>query len=1057
MTLSAVLVLMVEVAVGMPALSAADPPVIFTESQLSRVLLGPAVQVKDAPPDYDKDVVASAELVDWRKKNPSAPAAAVDAHVRSLLAGLANPPKDHMVESRPERWRALLKAVYATQGMEITGPRTSELLAVVTARDLFQAVRSKEQRLRGAQQGVDLDVSFTKAASGVWMAVYDAAATDPAFAAAWRDHVGVARPGEPYALAATATSETLKTLPGLRDVAKVDRLVAAGNAGRTAFYGEVRRQLDTFTDQAAVLDLPRRLVEADASTRMPDDPDAYVSPEVIEQYKKNQEFRQKTIDGLKSGGEFLVGAVKYVDAGLGNQIAQYLEPFAKVLTSYNELITAVGTIGAATSVGAAFGGIGAAVGAAVGIVQVFSGVLGGSKGADQAAQKQILEAMNRGFTGIHEDLKVIRQNMNDRFDRVDKSLDQIFSTLVDRFGTLIEAIKDVNANVQVIHEQLLGLQSQLQNFGSDILNSLKDDQKGAFIAAATHYVDYPAFNNGRTLDTYKTYTEGVDVFMATARDTARNSTFTQQNYALDDPRAALTARSTPSDNGSPGAAGAVDWLADYANRHYGSAYRVSPPSLMTPNADLWAEAARAYYLTALQNPRWAGAEGDDQARATALSNAGLEIRQAAAQFVTGHAAPPKIFSDLEGDNLRSTSAFATEVEELKYRVMNDARRFNLWDDVEGIYNALNADGRLRQLPGVAPTMSRCGGGDPIQTPDSTKRIDDISHALMVDRWINPGRSNVEMCYSGEYLTEHNGAMLCERGNWCHRSHYYDLTVTFTYTVTGPGGPPIEAKKVIYIRHDLRKCTWWGFPNDPMPANCPRGIPNVHDELNKPNEYLGPIGNTPPVSATAGLAEVTQMISDRRAQYYDLVARELGEGHIAAARDMNDQALLWRAYTDVLVPRLSREDDRLRRLLYGPHSLVADAPVAVGQVTNPILTATYVQAARAQRAGGLNGPLVLDTIKTDTGDCAQFRNRATDAVATCVSKAAAQRVRDLDSRFQLAFNNYEPRARVLDTSPLVDEVLDNLRLVSQYVRTAYPAPPPARPAPALTGRRFMEKK
>jgi hypothetical protein len=642
---------------------------------------------------------------------------------------------------------------------------------------------------------------------------------------------------------------------------------------------------------------------------------------------------------------------------------------------------------------------------------------------------------------------VIRQNMNDRFDRIDKSLDQIFSTLVDQFGALIEAIKDVNANVQVIHEQLLGLQSQLQNFGSDILSSLKDTQKAAFIAAATHYVDYPAFNNGRTLDSYRTYASGVDVFMTTARDTARNGTFTQQNYALDDPQAALTARSTPSDNGSPGAAGAVDWLANYSNRHFATPYRVSRPDVMTPNADLWAEAARAYYLTALQNPKWAGAEGNEQARANALIDAGLEIRQAAAQFTTSPIGIPEVFGKLYTANMRARDEFVAQVEELKYRVMNDARRFNLWDNVEGSYNTLDAGGRLRQLPGVAPTMSRCGGGDPIQTPNSTTGINDISHPLMVDRWINPGRDNVEMCYSDDHLTEYNGHMLCERGDWCFRRHYYSIDVTFTYTVSGPGGPPIEAKKIHYGRRDIRKCEWWGFPNDPMPANCQYGPPNLHDELNKPGEYLGPLGDTPPVSATAGLAEVTQMISDRRAQYYDLVASELSQGHIAAARDLNNLALLWRAYIDLVVPRLSRQDDRMRQLLVGPHSLVADAPVAVGEEPNPILTTTYVEAARAQRAGGLDGPMVLDTIKDAAGDCAWYRTLEADAVAACVGKAVYLRANRLHGRFY-DYYGLDDR-RPADTSPLIDEVLDNLRLVSQYVRAAYPASPSA-PAPPHHG-------
>ena len=69
---------------------AQEPPVVVDPVALGEQLFGALVQTREGGNDRVAHLLVSAELIEWRKQNPSAPAATVVAHFtarRQALAG----------------------------------------------------------------------------------------------------------------------------------------------------------------------------------------------------------------------------------------------------------------------------------------------------------------------------------------------------------------------------------------------------------------------------------------------------------------------------------------------------------------------------------------------------------------------------------------------------------------------------------------------------------------------------------------------------------------------------------------------------------------------------------------------------------------------------------------------------------------------------------------------------------------------------------------------------------------------------------------------------------
>jgi hypothetical protein len=732
-----------------PVWAADNPPVSLTDTQWANILINSGMRIKDAGVDLDKDTVASAELLDWRTRNPSADNRTMLIHLGTLRSALNGQlTAEQARQPHAEVLRRMLGIVYGTPGAAITGSHLTQLLAAVTGRDLAQAMPTEEQRLTGGQQDLDVDVKYSQFQAQVWADTRAQSTVDTTFATMWRQQIGTAAGAQPVSIDPTASVDTLKVMPILKDMINVDALKAQGALGQTQFVAEVLRQeapLQTKLIDTSNL-LNDKLKQTAASTPAPGSPVTAPTPGMADEFKKQVDDWQKTIDQVKSGLDFGVQTLKDIAPTAGSQLLTFVDVLYKLGTQANKLIGALETLGAATSIGAAFGGVGAVVGAAVGIVQVLGSLLGGG-GADKAAQQQILDAITSGFQAVQKNLQAIYTTMNARFDRIDASLNQIYAKMQEQFQALFTAILAVNANVIQVHSQLLTLQTELESFGVEVLDSMRDMTKDPFIQEIGHYLDYPLFNNGKSIPTLDQYIEAVSNYYTTGTTLSRQAPFV----------ASAKDSGTAHDVlGKYGTAGSIDWLANFANNYLGTNFGVPAAASATPNMDLWAEAARAYYLTALQNPDYAVSnEGTAQVRAHSLADTGTAVNAMLAQF---NAPDPNasdkvnaLFKNLNTAYQNDLKAFAAQAyQKLRTKVMSQdpKREFNLWYNYDGRnmdVGALTVDQR-NALPGPPPSSPQCGNGGSGQIPTPAV-VDghDVGY-LQYGRWIDPSWT-ITSCYT----------------------------------------------------------------------------------------------------------------------------------------------------------------------------------------------------------------------------------------------------------------------------------------------------------------------
>lgn len=1040
--------------------------VVFNDGQVADVLFGAAVRLSDPGVDYYRSVVTTAELLDWRAGHPAAPEADVEAHAAAVRQQMDAQLTDADKLLMPtELLGRQLQIVQATAGAAVGGPETGRLLAVVTARDEAPGVLHVEQRLSGAQQRYAIDVPYADAQHMLWLDLRKATGSDNDLSGAWKNQMGQPTPQQPAGLDPKWNLSDLKNdVTQLKNLVDVDKLIAAGRQGASQFFDELKKQFEALRDKlngqqsqlsSAIEDLLTKAgVPGKPGERGP-------TADQLKQAAKDQKDRQDVIDGIKSGLDVLVWLTNKVDPGFAKQLGGFVETAYKIATAVNQLYTAIGTLAAATGVGATtFGVYGAVIGAAIGLIQVFAGLFGGDDTTAQqqaAAQQQILDAVRNSFETLKSYLEQIYDTMNKRFDRVDAELSKIYQDMMGKFTQVINLLYDIKGDVNAVHGELLNLEQQVQSFNQQLINQVSDADKTEFLNAAHNYVDY-AFQNNSPLPNYDTggndYVTGVNRFTTTATSTARNANFTFTDMNQQDPSVAI---------GAHGAVGAVDYLAIRANTQYGMSIPTSADRV--PNADLWGEAARAYTLTALQNPGFAARESE--ARSNQILAAGQQIRDTALKF-SAPVAPPSsgtwvatnpLFRGLLGDNNTARADFVTSLPSLEQEVMPPDRTYRLWDKSTGVPASRPAanqavdidkistnptDGTPNRLSAVPATISGCANSPVgVPTPDYiTGR--DLPNPLLLGLYAAGWTYSVcwaKPRWSDPYTKLIRTRRVIDHGNGKGKPPTYktvydyeqrkDVLVDFTENVNVPGTGNILGRTT--TGHDPRiSCSWTYDPTDPSTT----GPRNCHDLGNAADLVAGSTFRTsdPGVNPTgAGYAQAQSFITEHRAQYYEVVAAKLNQGAIPQAKTLNNNVRLIQAYTDLGFPRAKETDEQLSALVYGTNALPADLPDL------PVLEAVYLQAAKNVRTGksAIQDQSLLDQ-DANSQSCLP-PEYAGDPISGCVNNLGYNRNVALLERYELhseaIYNGLE-----VQSLPLVDEAMRDLQLVRTYIgsRGASPA-------------------
>ncbi len=1030
------------------------------KSEMADILFGAAVRLKDSGPAYHRSVVLTAEMLDWRAVNPAADEAAVTAHVTAVeqklnsgitAADLTLPPTELLGRQ--------LKALYATPGAVITGTQTTNLLNVVTARDLGPGVPSIDQRLSGAQQRYALDVAYSQAQHTLWLDLRKKAGPDDdrPLAATWKKKVGKPTTAEPDGVDPKWSFDDLKTVSQLKDLVDVTALSKAAEQGSEKFWTELRKQFQALQTKlngeqsklaTAIEDLLTKAgVPGKPGERGP-------TKAQIAQAQKDQKERQGTIDGVKAGMDVLVWMAEKVDAGFAKHLAGFAETAYQIATAVNQLYTSIATLAVATGMGAAtFGVVGAVIGAVIGLVQVFVTLFRNKdEKAKNAAQEQLLKAISAGFEQVERMMEQLYTSMNDRFDRVDASLAKIYRDMMGQFATVLELLYDVKGDLRKVHGDLLALESKVQMFSHQLISQVSDSNKTEFLTTADKYVDYE-YQNNKPLPNYDTggndYVTGVSRFATAATSTARNSNFTWSDFASTDTDAAI---------GAHGPAGAVDYLARRA-----AGYGMSIPTTQTrvPNADLWAEAARAYTLTAVQNPGFAATESE--ARANRILDAGRQIRDTAAAFSEPVAPPAKgawvatnpLYLELVKENNELRTAFLDSLSDLEKDVMAPGRQIRLWNtlslpppfatdgaaekqyvDVDKL-STNPTDKAVNKLKAVPAQAGRCTDGDyRTKVPDNVTGRD-LPRPLLLGLYADASWS-YSLCWAGAHWSEPYTVThehMVGGGKFPPVKvytfwRYRDLIADFKEWVTVPGHGKILGRSTT-MKHRLRLCTWgWGTEN--KQDDC-------SDDAGNATKKMTELDLDETVSTTsdaeAGIAQARDLLTDRRAMYYSVVATKLRQNALPEAKALNSSMRRLQAYTAIGFPRALETDDQLRALLHGDHGLPHN------MAGMPIIEAIYRQAAKSVTAGK-SGTADQPLLDQASGGChsSVIVLFTGDPVSNCLRNAGQARADELAYRYEVHSKALH-RGEEVQTLPLVDEAIANLELVRTYVRTRGTGPTP----------------
>ncbi|WP_113704979.1 hypothetical protein [Nonomuraea lactucae] len=1066
---------------------AAEDAVPLDEGLLAGVAFGAAVRIKDPGPDYDKRVVLTAELLDWRARHPTASAAEVSGHAASVEAAVRSGfSTADASRSTPERLGRLLELTYAAPDAAVGGEQAGRLLGALAVRDMAPeaAVVDVTRRLSGAQQLTSVDVFYGHAQTRLWSALRGA---DEAVAQSWQGVYGKPTPTQPGGLDPRWTFDDLKKVAKLKELVDLDKLIAAAKLGTKELITEIgaaftnlRFKLNEANGKPT--ELGASLEELLRKAGIPDRPNSGASQAEIARAFELEKKRRETIDGVKGALDVVATVAGMLDKKIGRYVATFAAAAYQVATAVSTIVTAAATLATSTAIGSTLGAYGAIAGAAVGLVMAAVQFFGGLSADDESAAQQVsqqlaqavVEEIHAGFKQTNENLKLVSDRMDARFDRIDAGLNTIYRDMLRGFGDTMELLRQSDLRLESMHDRLLRLVAASQQFNQQLNQRLSELAGEPFLSTAYTYVDYEAKKHIPIPD-YADYLLAADRFGITASQTARGPNFAYPGPPGDSPELALQTN---------GPAGAITYLAKLA-----ASYGMPIPSTERPvaNADLWAEAARAYTLLALQNPGYAKREigaAEQSANGEIIAANGRAILATAQEFSkplprSGASTRPgtgpatnALFSGLLRRNQELTTALLDDLRDVEDQAHDPGRPLTLWSAADGWADidvnrlAATADGPLTGVPDLAPKCGTSTGGTPTRAVATGRALPrSLLTGMYLDgqkvRYSHSCWTNATMGEATDVTSRPLTRRVCEydpksRGRICE-------TIITGYQMTGTSPIHAEVQEWVHVegvgavlgrtvqaKGPGPQCRWTApHPDGTAPAHCRQA---QDAEAHLPQTTLTPVTET--VHHDAAAPQVRAMLDERRAHYLRLVAAKLTRGELPRAELLEDNLRLLRAYTTLGFPRAVHADDTLRALLYGPAGLgmspgaMADA---YSRAATDLLAGRGVMGSVAE-----NVPESQAMVDSGLSTCPATGLLTADPLAACVAQSARRR-RDLFAqRLEWHFRGIRDRG-VPQTLPMVVEALRNLELAQRHLSRKPIRTPKSSSAPHRKAREILNAR
>jgi hypothetical protein len=971
-----------------------------------------------------RQMFLSAAMVGYRQRHPAATSQQLVQHTASMNQWYTSQlGADDLV--RPT-YQLMVKL------LELSALHPSGAVAAPIFRELAESTLGKEVRALGetlddihaAQRHNSVINQVFEHQDRIWGEVAGRGAIDPTFTEAWNGYFGAK-----YNIVANATSDQLMADPLIGTYVNVGALLehsqnlqdylTEGNRQITALLNEINQRTDAANADVTAM-----------NATLPVDGRPATQAE-LDQAKAKAEERKKWLEGAAGAVDLFGKLVGFADPKVGAIVTGTGRAAVQIATAVSDWLPALAANGLKAALFSA-SGIGMA-GAVLGAIQSLVPLFGGT---GPTMDQQILDELKE----MRQELRDFRNEMNQRFDRIELALVQLYDQMDAQFNRLLTEMWLTQDELKKVVTQLALVTERVDFWGSSILRSLQETQisqlKGLINQRVSHAARYP-----ETPLTWDEYKVTVETLNTAASVQSKAAPFTA---GLGDPN--------PENNlGAYGYHGSIRYLTDYAENHLNLPHVVSggvrvqaPP---TPAVEHWMLAAEGYKHMVAQNSSHA-------AKVYLTTDEILASGQAIQTAVRRFSAPrgwdqPEQLSPLYAkliDDYRATgSAMVGKLHEKRNAIQNQRLGYTMFglptQDVEGASTA------------EPTTIPPCSGSSTYQP----SRPGNVVSKQLKEMWL------------ADYGRTDTPAQTCYQAAWTNMSEppdpdgekpyavYADLEITFrvrqkwdgqwltaySWSKVYPYGkiqqyyPPSDPRQS-WIRTPTQGMQEkWGTVKPDFEATAPRTVDSESTIKTKARDWL----------------------YGRAGQYYHEVVRDLttqGNELYDLNKKLTRTALLLQSYTKLGFARSLEQDQTIGIHLFGQSRIPFDQGQLEANVVNGReghtggitperrVTAGFEQARANYCAQIVNDTCVVKPQKADQPEPNPRTNRNEhvlpctweerwDPIERCFNWALDHRSTQLRQRLEMASERLLDEPPVPEGIPAVDELMQGIRIAEMVAK------------------------
>ena len=617
---------------------------------------------------------------------------------------------------------------------------------------------------------------------------------------------------------------------------------------------------------------------------------------------------EQTLVGARAGVYVISTLAGFLDPTLGRQVNILGTTAVQVATAINTYLpTIVGLgIGQALTSLSTVVLTGNLLGAVMTLLPLF---IDSGPSPDQ----MILDGIHR----LREDVARLGENMNDRFNRVERGLNTIYNDMMTQFDQVIELLSGITGYLSQMGHTLVSLQSRLDELGQRLYDALDAIQQRDLKEQINYAIGYQQRYNRPLPDADFIRAENRFQFYATTVSRDSVSTAPIQQYGR-----VSNIDIDPNLAGSELARnlGYLTWLANY---RFG--YGIQPRNL--PNPLVWSLAGRAYARLIVENPAIA---------ATIAPQPGVRGTGAELDTLVRQLSQPAggttnaLFTQLVSNYRGAVQAVSNLLRNERNLVVN-GRSINIFGDAWQSGTA----------PATPSTMPSCGGTTPLTTTGNTplSGLPNPVYSALAGYRGGPGMPRLENCY--EFEVRDTGMAIRNR----NMVEYGALDVTVNTRLRLSDTDPWRVVRSVKASNVWTGtlCTTYWYTGDTVCDDPEYTVTRGWDAT-----YKAKVQAVAPVLVNAAVdgiaAAVTGYLRADAQRYFAIVSSRLGQPSDLrnAVTAMTGAATLLRAYTRMAFPKALDADDLMSGMLVGDRSIFSESP------DGPMVSATYqVASARYQ--------------------------------------------------------------------------------------------------------------